>query len=243
MIAHPQSESKLSDRNNALARRCLLACDYRAELIRDDIPLPGDLKGLVAFAHRPFDTRSACVVVLPSGQLPASDIRLCRDIGASLVFTAGEARWDAWAQTSAEPRHLSSVRSNEVENYFRHNREEFAPGTIFRAKTWLRAGVGRQLDFVDTGLLPMLEREAGARLLDLFERMVAVTMNALEWDAVPEADDDAHWLTKANFWLLAAKLLHDKRVARFINLDLKDVRTVFERVGLHYDRQNPNPRR
>ena len=241
MTASSQSEPRLSDRNNTLAQRCLLACDYRADLIRGDIPLPGNLKGLVAFAHRPLDTRSACVVVLPSTQVPTKDITLCRGVGASLVFTAGEARWDAWAQTSTEPRHLCSVRTVEVENYFRRNREEFAPGAIFRAKTWLRAGVGRQMDFVDTGLLPMLERDAGVRLLDLFERMVAVTMNALGWDTVPDADDDAHWLTKANFWLLAAKLLHDNRVARFINLDLQDVRTVFDRVGLHYNRQRPDP--
>jgi len=178
---------------------------------------------------------------LPASQAPTNDITLCRSIGASLAFTAGEARWDAWAQTSTEPRHLCSVRPIEAEDYFRRNREGFAPGAIFRAKTWLRAGVGRQLDFVDTGLLPMLERDAGVRLLDLFERMVAVTMNALGWDTVPDANNDAHWLTKANFWLLAAKLLHDNRVSRFINLDLQDVRTVFDRVGLHYSRRRPDP--
>ena len=55
---------------------------------------------------------------------------------------------------------------------------------IFRAKTWQRAGVGRQLDFVDAGLLPLVEHEAGRRLLDMFERMVAVTMNRLGWDVV-----------------------------------------------------------
>ena len=66
-------------------------------------------------------------------------------------------------------------------------------------------------------------------------------MNFLDWKSVPDNSDDAHWLTKANFWLLAAKLLHDKRVPRFINLDLHDVRTAFARVAYHYDRDNPNP--
>ncbi len=87
----------------------------------------------------------------------------------------------------------------------------------------------------------MLERDAGLRLRNLFERMVATTMDFLDWKSVPDNDEEAHWLTKTNFWLLAAKLLHDKRVPRFINLDFGDVRTVFARIAYHYDRNNPNP--
>ncbi len=231
----------LPTRTNALARRCLRGCGYREDLIRDDFPMLADRKGLITFAHRPFDARSACIAVLPSTENPAADILACRETGVSLVFIAGDNSWDVWAQTHAEPRRLRTLATNQVDNYFHHHRDEFAPGTIFRAKTWQRAGVGRQLDFVDTGLLPMLEHETGRRLLDLFERMVAVTMNHLGWDGVPESTDDAHWLTKSNFWLLAAKLLQDKRVTRFINLDIGDVKTVFQRVGDHYDRKNPNP--
>jgi hypothetical protein len=231
---------ELNSSANGLARRCLRLCGYRADLIRDDFPLPGDRKGIISFAHRPFDARSACIAVLPSTSSPALDILACRETGAALFFIAGDKSWDAWMQTATDPRRLRTLPANLVENHFQHHRDEFAPRVIFRAKTWQRAGVGKQLDFVDTGLLPMLEHEAGRRLLDVFERMVAVTMNSLGWDGVPDAPDEAHWLTKANFWLLAAKLLHDKRVAGFINLDLEDVRTVFQRVGDHYDRNNPN---
>jgi len=224
-----------------LARRCLRSCGYREDLVRDDVPLPDDRQGIISFAHRPFDARSACIAVLPSTPRAAGDILACREVGASLFFVAGESSWDAWAQTQAEPRHLRALRLGEVENYFSHHREDFAPGVIFRAKAWRRAGEGRQLDFVDAGLLPMLEHETGRRLLDVFERMVAVTMNSMGWETVPDAAEEAHWLTKANFWLLAAKLLHDRRVAGFINLDLQDVRTLFQRLGDHYNRTNPNP--
>jgi hypothetical protein len=228
---------------SALARRCLRGCGYRADLIRDDFPLPGDRTGLISFAHRPFDARSACITVLPPTSGPAAEILACRETGASLFFVAGEEDWDVWMQTQGDPRCLRTLPASQIENYFHHHRDEFAPGVIFRAKTWQRAGAGRQLDFVDTGLLPMLEHETGRRLLDVFERLVAVTMNSMGWDGVPDATPEAHWLTKANLWLLAAKLLHDKRVARFINLDLQDARTVFQRIGDHYDRSNPNPPR
>ncbi|MEO8351896.1 MAG: N-6 DNA methylase [Chthoniobacteraceae bacterium] len=39
---------------------------------------------------------------------------------------------------------------------------------------------------------------------------------------------------KANFWLLAGKLLRDKHVPKFIRLDLNDVQDVFDRVAEHY---------
>jgi hypothetical protein len=230
----------LNPQASALSRRCFQSCGYRTDLIRDDIPLPIERQGLITFAHRPFDARSSCIAILPASETPEADIVACRETGVSLFFIAGNNSWDVWMQTHTEPRRLQTLATNRVENYFHHHRNEFAPGIIFRAKAWQRAGVGRQLDFVDSGLLPMLEHETGRRLLDLFERMVAVTMNSLGWDGVPESADEAHWLTKANFWLLAAKLLQDKRVARFINLDLEDVRTVFQRVGDHYNRNNPN---
>ncbi len=231
----------LQNRTSALARRCLLGCGYREDLIRDDFPLPAGKGGLISFAHRPFDTRSACIAILPSGPSSNAEVLACRETGVSLVFVAGENSWDAWMQTRREPRQMRTLPLEQVENYFTRHRAELAPSVLFRAKAWRRAGVGQQLDFVDAGLLPMLEHEAGRRLLDLFERMVAVTMNSLGWDSVPEAADEAHWLTKANFWLLAAKLLHDKRVAGFINLDLQDVRTAFQRVGDQYNRKSPNP--
>jgi hypothetical protein len=135
------------------------------------------------------------------------------------------------------------LKTSEVENYFQQHQSQLAPGVIFRAKTWQRLGEGQQLDFVDADLLPMLERDAGLRLRNLFERMVGATMDFLGWNSVPNNVDDAHWLTKANFWLLAAKLLHEKRVPRFINLDFNDVRTIFSRIGYHYNRANPDPPR
>jgi hypothetical protein len=231
----------LSTSNDSLARKCLRICQYRDDLVRDDAPLPGERQGLVGFAHRPLDTRSACVAVLPAGLSQPDDVTACRDIGASLFFVAGDDRWNVWSQTREQPIHRQLLKTSEVENYFRQHRDQFAPGAIFRAKTWQRAGEGQQLDFVDADLLPMLERDAGLRLRNLFERMVATTMDFLDWKSVPDNDEEAHWLTKTNFWLLAAKLLHDKRVPRFINLDFGDVRTVFARIAYHYDRNNPNP--
>jgi hypothetical protein len=43
-----------------------------------------------------------------------------------------------------------------------------------------------------------------------------------------------HWLFQTVFWLVSGKILHDKQVESFGNLDLNDVEEVFKRVGKHY---------
>jgi hypothetical protein len=45
---------------------------------------------------------------------------------------------------------------------------------------------------------------------------------------------DVNAVYKSTFWLLAAKLLKEKRVPNFITIDLEDIDDVFRRVGLHY---------
>ncbi|MEI9959669.1 MAG: hypothetical protein WDM76_00655 [Limisphaerales bacterium] len=58
---------------------------------------------------------------------------------------------------------------------------------------------------MDTGLLPIVEKEAGERLRQLFEDMLGHTMDALDMKPSGLAEADAHRMMKANFWLLAGK--------------------------------------
>src|SRR5688500_15390069 len=111
------ANASLFDRNSTLGsliRRCLKRCGYREDLIRDDAPLPVKTESLVAFAHRPLDTRSACIAILPAGNSPEVDVAACRDIGAPLFLTVGDSKWDFWAQTSIAPKHLRSLSTREV---------------------------------------------------------------------------------------------------------------------------------
>jgi hypothetical protein len=66
-----------------------------------------------------------------------------------------------WSLRSNGPRRERPVPAREVETFFENNKADFAPGAVFRAKTWARAEGARQLDFVDTGILPIVEEEAG----------------------------------------------------------------------------------
>ncbi|HEY3862914.1 MAG TPA: N-6 DNA methylase [Verrucomicrobiae bacterium] len=157
------------------------------------------------------------------------------ELGIPLAFFAGTNSWEMWSLRSDGPRRVKAVPLKEIEQFFDENKEDFAPGSVFRAKTWARAEGARQLDFVDTGLLPIVEKQAGERLRQLFEDMLGYTMDALDMKPSGLAEADAHWMMKANFWLLAGKLLRDKQVPKFTRLDLNDVQNVFDRVAEHYD--------
>jgi type I restriction-modification system DNA methylase subunit len=233
-----QSESdqpRFDTRTGQLIRRCLRVCRYHEDLVEEDYTLASDrMVPLVAFAHRPHDARSSCIAFFPESRTPHADIAGLRELCVPFAFFVGDNSWEMWSLRSDGPRRERPVPANKVEQFFEDRKNEFAPGSVFRAKTWARVEGARQLDFVDTGLLPIVEQEAGARLRQLFEDMVAHTMDALDMTSSGLSEADAHWMMKANFWLLAGKILRDKQVPKFAQFDLNDVQDVFDRVAEHY---------
>jgi len=86
----------------------------------------------------------------------------------------------------------------------------------------------------------MVEAEAGTQLCRLIERMMRVTSERLRWAKNANLEEnDAQWLVKANFWLLAARLLRDKRVPNFKRINLEDIEGTFKRVTRHYGASMP----
>lgn len=230
------SPSRLNASTGQLIRRCLRVCRYREDLIADDFQLATDRTvPVVTFAHYPRDARSSCLAFLPDSPTPADDLAPLRELGVPLAFFIGSQRWEMWSLRRNGPRLEERLDAGKVERFFETHREDFAPGSVFRAKTWARAEGARQLDFVDTGLLPLVEKEAGARLRQLFEEMLGHTLDALDVKPASLSNEESHALVRANFWLLAGKLMRDKSVPNFTRLDLHDVQGVFDRVADHYD--------
>lgn len=241
MIAPDSPAPHWNAKTEDIARRGLRECGYLDDLIREEVAMPDNAGGLLAFAHRPCDVRSANIAVIPSDGADVERVFRCREYGPPLVWVAADTRWTLWQQARSAndlPRVLHTLRASEVPAYMAAEKTKFAPQAIFRAKMWSRADVG-QLEFVGPEFLPELEEEAGEKLRALFESLIQTSMAALRWDKVSE--DRAQWLLKTNFWLLSAKLLHDKRVERFRQIDLLDIPEVFRRVAHHYDRKNPQP--
>jgi hypothetical protein len=174
-----QQSVRFDTSTGKLIHRCLRSCQYHDDLIEEAYPLAGQTLPFVTFAHRPHDARSSCMAFLPQSETPRDDAVGLRELGAPLIFFVGDTSWEMWSLRTDGSRFERGLKSNEVEGFFTARSEDFAPGAVFRAKTWARAHEARQLDFVDVGLLPLVESEAGHRLRQLFEDMVAHTMGSL----------------------------------------------------------------
>jgi type I restriction-modification system DNA methylase subunit len=224
--------------NAAALRPHLTNCGYDRSQLVANIPLTeGHQVSLAAFAHFPYDSRSACIAVVESISDPETDVVACRSLGAPLVFTCHSNELWFWKQRAEKPQFVSRVPESALPSFFNKHRTEFSPESVYRAKTWARFDKYYQLDFVDVGLMPVVEAEAGRRLSDLIERVVVETKSRLGWKEVSE--EQGRWLLKANFWLLAAKILKDKHVPGFITLDFENLDNVFARVAKHYRSNAP----
>lgn len=212
----------------------LVACGYRPDWLRHDYRFRDDqtVKPLVGFAQLPFDARSSCIAVLESEGDPRREVEQCRATGAPLVFVCTDNSLLWWTQGVNEAQFKESISDDRVEEFFRDRKDDFSPNAIYRAKTWGRFRSEFQLSFVDAGLMPLVEEEVGTSLERLIERNVTTTKSRLGWDAISE--QQGHWLLKSVFWLVSAKILRDKEVPNFEQLDLLDVDAVFAALAGHY---------
>jgi hypothetical protein len=172
------------------------------------------------------------VAVLSATNGPRSAVEACWPIGAPLVFVCSQNTLQWWKQGAKSAEFRESIPANEVELFFQRHREEFSPEAIYRAKTWGRFQTAYQLNFVDVGLMPLVEEQLGKFLGGLIERNVSALKDRLGWAKV--TDDQGRWLLQTVFWLVSGKILRDKRVETFEDLDLNDVEEVFHRVANHY---------
>jgi len=214
----------------------LTRCGYLADNLVNGL-LSADLPdSLAAFSQRPFDSRSACILAWdePGDGDLGRRLAQARQTGAPvlLVCTANRLHW--WKQGGVgEPAEYLSVSASQIDGFFREHSTDLAPQTIYRAKTLGRFDVTHQRECVDLGLMPAVEREMGG----VIERLLLDQVGTLREQLQMPKDislEQGQWLVKSVFWLLGAKMLHDKSVEHFIRLDFDNVDQVFDRVARHY---------
>ena len=192
---------------------------------------------LAAFAYYPHDSRSACIAVLEDVLELEATVKACRSLGAPLVFACLPDQLLVWKQTVTGPQRERPIPLTELPEFFQDQKHNLAPEAVYRAKTWARLDRSYQLSFVDLGLMPLIEEEAGERLSELIERVVMNVKSRLGWNEISQ--EQGQWLLKSNFWLLAAKILKDKNVPTFASLDLEDLDKVYSSVAGHYGSASP----
>lgn len=207
---------------------------------------PVDLGGgcqirLAAFSHRPFDTRTACFAALPAGENELERVERCTHFGAPLIGVGSGVKWRIYHLTQGGPQIWWDFKRGPVSRFFKEHRDEIKPRAIFRAKTLAQLDKDSQLEFVDFAAFRRIEADAGANLTRLIHEMVAATRESLGWPAKLD-ERKAQWIARANFWLLAGRILHDKKVPGFVrSVDPSEITDVFRRVRKHYsDRSQPD---
>ncbi len=209
------------------------SCGYRPDLLRFDFRY-GDNASvpLAGFAQQPMDSRSACVAVLAPNGEPRVAVEACRPLGTPVVFVCFHETVQWWKQGAASAEWIESIPFDRVDSFFQSHQEVFSPEAVYRAKTLGRVRSEYQLSFVDVGLMPLVEEELGRALNSLIERNVAEIKSRLGWGNVTV--ERGHWLLKSVVLLVSGKILRDKRVPHFEDIELADVEAVFTRVADHF---------
>ncbi|MCP4589936.1 MAG: N-6 DNA methylase [bacterium] len=214
-------------------------CGYTGSCLAEPFSVGDKTFPLVGFAGKPWDSRSACVAVVDGNGSPQEAAASCRDLGAPIVWVRHNKTVDWWTQHEKGPSLFDSKPLAEFRRLVRRHKADLKPEEVYRLKTLGRLPGARQLDFVDAGLMPLLEARAGGELGGLVEDMTRAVLEGLR--LTNPGKGEVRDVFKLVFRLLAGKILHDKEVTGFKRIALDDPRAVLTAVQKHYNAAGPAP--
>ncbi len=222
---------------------------YTRELLQEDYQFndwfvtgcPSRSIPAAAFAQTPFSYDTACFgVFLSANGTSGGHVTRFRSLGAPLVFEVREDGVVPWRVGRDVGNTISHARipPESLNAAFRDQRKHWLPESVLRAKN-IGAELGpRQLEFIDLGLIPALEREVSNKL-DYFLRDVLQTAQRV-YRRNAGIQPDTRKLFRLVFRLLAAKVLRDRNVAGFRNLDDgTQAGLILRRVSRYYRERLP----
>ncbi len=170
-----------------------------------------------AFGRRPLGHDNSCFAVGVAGDVAGhSLISRFRSLGAPLAFeiTNDEVLlWQVRANGSGRSRPLPIPPQNLREAFASHS-DDWSPAAILRAKNIAPSSKhGRQLDFIDIGLIPALEEHIREKLDPLLRRTFFAAMDT--YAKRKEAQPSPGSLFRLVFRVLAGKVLVDRGVPSF----------------------------
>lgn len=200
-------------------RREVAKAGYAEEAIIGDYvfsdvlaPKPIDRQvALAAFTQTPPSYRNAALaaVVVTEHRPAAEIIAEHRALGAPLLFVIQGDDVTVWqVRSEGSSRSVARVQVDDLPALFAEHKDDWSPLAIHRAKSIGAVDRTYQLDFVDLGLLPVIEGEIHAKLDRLIEETVAEALRAYQRRVGAGADERV--LFRTTFRLLAAKVLQDR---------------------------------
>ena len=187
----------------------------------DVLSVDGEMQrvDLAAFTKTPESFRSAAFGVV-TGAVDETVLTRRRALGAPILLAVGQQDVGVWrVSAQGAPRLLERVELNALPDLFVRNADRWRPQAVHRAKSLGQSQVAYQLDFVDLGLIPAIEREVEEKLDRLLKRVIECLLDGLDGEREVAA-------FRSTFRLLAAKILLDREhpdAASWANVGVSEV--------------------
>lgn len=160
---------------------------------------------LAAFTQVPESFRSAAFGVI-TGAHDADAVERRRALGAPILFSIGHDDVGVWrVAAEGKPRLTERVPVDQLNALFVRNAHNWHPHAVHRAKSLGQTQTAYQLDFVDLGLMPMIEHEIEVKLDRLLGEVISKLLIGIDDPGREEA------AFRTTFRLLAAKILIDRQ--------------------------------
>lgn len=187
-----------------------------------------------AFGRMPADYDSACIGVFLTA--PGGSPIGYRALGAPFAVEVqddGILPWFVGHEAGTTRPAGNRIPAAAMERFFRTIQNKWSPPEVLRAKHIGKPVGPTEIDWVDRGLIPALEREISTKLDRLLREALAAGQKAHRQSTGRAVETEA--LYRLVFRLVAAKVFHDRRVAGFVQLDAnEDAGQVLEKVCNFY---------
>jgi len=187
-----------------------------------------------AFGQTPVSYESACLGVVRSNGVKGQElVNGYRAFGAPLILEIDSAEVREWAVSRVVNTHslLASYPLDYLPTAFAKRAQEWQPQAILRAKNIAPLEGGMQLSLF-SGLLPELENRIQDELDPLLRDTLYKTKRAYLDTSGRNPDEEQ--IFKLVFWILTAKVFHDRRIDSFTSLSGTDPDEVLAAVAKHY---------
>jgi hypothetical protein len=193
-----------------------------------------------AFGQTPVNYDSACIgIALVNGLREQALVNSLRALGAPIILEIDNTEVREWAVSRNENGH-ALVAKHDVDriNQMIDNRgADWMPKQLLRDKNIGSFRYAPQLGLF-AGLLPELEEHIQQQLEPLLHDALSSTKDAYRESKGREADPEQ--LFKLIFWILTAKVFHDRRVNGFISLG-SDADDILAAVAKRYEEPIRHP--
>jgi hypothetical protein len=217
------------------------SCGYRNSLLRESYSYFDGKKNrsaeIVGFHQPIYNSSTACIAAIDKTKLNGKKIKTelspYQLLGCPVLLVYDNSGLQFWKNSGIQIALHGQIESKKINGFFSKYRKEFAPESIYRAKTISRVRKNYQLSFADIGgLMGIIEEKEGKYLSELTERIIkSLKVNCR---GIKEDGEFDKWLFQAGFWLIGAKILKDKQVEKFKTLKISNIDDLVERVKKHY---------